>query len=463
MAIGISLHLGLNEVDSHHYGSALALGGCHNDAQDMTRIAAARGYQTTTLLDRAATAVRLLDELRLASERLSSGDTLLLTYAGHGAQVRDEDADETDGYDETWVLFDRMLLDDELYTAISKFRAGVRILMVSDSCHSGSVARRRADESGQRFRTPAEFDFGNRVWREHGDRYRAVARELPDDPRAAIQSACILLSGCQDDELSADGNENGLFTNKLKEVWGNGRFREGLRAFWQRIRARMPGNQRPAFLALGKARTFERQRPFTIDAEKGSNRIETGAVTSRRYQPDYLGNWAEVSGELERRLPDWKPPAIIQHLVPSSPLAVPAESSLVGVSLVDSALGRAAAGPAIVRPFVWGFHIEISSEGLHSFIGVADPINSIAESIGPVTGPAAPFVAIAAAFVAGALRLLKELDKGNGVYISMSWFAPGIFIPTSVPGNRRRPAQVPSPGRGDSMKSSCPAALGESS
>jgi hypothetical protein len=50
-----------------------------------------------------------------------------------------------------------------------------------------------------------------------------------------------------------------------------------------------------------------------------------------------------------------------------------------------------------------------------------------------VTGPAAPFIAIAAVFIAGALGLLKSLDQGYGVYISMSWFAPGIFVPTPVP------------------------------
>lgn len=39
---------------------------------------------------------------------------------------------------------------------------------------------------------------------------------------------------------------------------------------------------------------------------------------------------------------------------------------------------------------------------------------------------------IAAVFIAGALRLLRELDQGRGVYISMSWFAAGAFVPTTV-------------------------------
>ncbi|QSQ14532.1 hypothetical protein [Myxococcus landrumensis] len=43
-----------------------------------------------------------------------------------------------------------------------------------------------------------------------------------------------------------------------------------------------------------------------------------------------------------------------------------------------------------------------------------------------MTGPAASFVSLAAAFLAGALQLLRNLDKGNGVYLSMSWFVPGV-------------------------------------
>ena len=43
--------------------------------------------------------------------------------------------------EETWVLYDRQLVDDELYKIWSKFKPGVRILVLSDSCHNGTVTR----------------------------------------------------------------------------------------------------------------------------------------------------------------------------------------------------------------------------------------------------------------------------------------------------------------------------------
>ncbi len=127
------------------------------------------------------------------------------------------------------------------------------------------------------------------------------------------------------------------------------------------------------------------------------------------------GNWAEVRDELNRRFPD---------------LGLSAMESSVDPE--EAATPRAAKGKPIVRTYFWGFHIEVSSQGLGNFLSVAQPVNAIVAAIGPVTGPAAPFILAAAGFVAGALKLLKNLDHGQGVYISMSWISPGVFIPTTV-------------------------------
>jgi hypothetical protein len=92
-----------------------------------------------------------------------------------------------------------------------------------------------------------------------------------------------------------------------------------------------------------------------------------------------------------------------------------------------------AKGGTVVRAFWWGFHIQISHEDLQAFLGGAGTVNTIVDMIGgSIPSPAQPFIKLAAAFVAGALGLLGGLDHGRGVYVSMSWFAPGIFVPTSV-------------------------------
>ena len=62
----------------------------------------------------------------------------MLSDSGHGGQVPDKNDDEPDAQDETWCLYDGELLDDETYSLLSELSEGVRILVFSDSCHSGT-------------------------------------------------------------------------------------------------------------------------------------------------------------------------------------------------------------------------------------------------------------------------------------------------------------------------------------
>jgi hypothetical protein len=90
-------------------------------------------------------------------------------------------------------------------------------------------------------------------------------------------------------------------------------------------------------------------------------------------------------------------------------------------------------GGTTVRGDWWGFQIMVSHEDLDVFLATAVPLSAItATLVAGLWPPAAPFIAIAAAFIAGALALLKSLDRGRGVCISMSWFAAGVFVPTTV-------------------------------
>src|SRR5262249_41436655 len=111
-------------------------------------------------------------------------------------------------------------------------------------------------------------------------------------------------------------------------------------------------------------------------------------------------------------------------------VAVPSLDDFLNGLRAPPVIGR---GGTAVRAFWWGLHIPISHQDLQTFPSAADFINTIVGTIGgSVPSPAAPFIRLAAAFIAGALGLLSSLDHGSGVYISMSWFAPGVFVPTSM-------------------------------
>jgi hypothetical protein len=84
---------------------------------------------------------------------------------------------------------------------------------------------------------------------------------------AKTKAAVILISGCQDNQTSLDGDHNGAFTEQLLRVWDAGRFRpkDGTYInFYAAIKAGLPSTQTPNFFTLGPAGRFSRQRPFTV-------------------------------------------------------------------------------------------------------------------------------------------------------------------------------------------------------
>lgn len=119
--------------------------GCADDARMLAEALRAGRVQDETdqlvLPDGLATREGFLSGLRQIAEQARPEDVVLLFYSGHGQQVPDTDTDnrELDGLDETLVLFDGSLTDDEVVRAIDPIRAGTVVLAI-DACHAGGFA-----------------------------------------------------------------------------------------------------------------------------------------------------------------------------------------------------------------------------------------------------------------------------------------------------------------------------------
>nr|AYM52725.1 peptidase C14 caspase catalytic subunit p20 [Archangium disciforme] len=286
MAQGYSLNIGLNSVDPAHYaGWDGALMACEADAEDMELIARAQSFSTVRkVLTKEATRERVLKELDEAARVLQAGDLFLLSYSGHGGQLPDRNNDEADAQDETWVLYDGELIDDEIHAALSRLRQGVRVFMLSDSCHSGTVSRMAyaalrntgslemlADavldtEAAERRFKDMPVGIALRTYRNNKAMYDDIMAALPkEDPKSTMKATVLLISGCQDNQLSSDGTFNGLFTANLLRVYNAGKFRGSHRTFHRRIVRRMPPLQSPNYSLVGiPSREFERQTPFKV-------------------------------------------------------------------------------------------------------------------------------------------------------------------------------------------------------
>ena len=289
MAKAISIHIGLNAVDPRHYtGWSGDLLACEFDAKDMAAIAHAAGMTSTLLLTKEATRKNVLAAVRAASKTLKSGDLLFVTYSGHGGQIDDVSGEEEDNKDETWCLYDSELIDDEVFLELSRIVAGVRVLVLSDSCHSGTVVRARVPEGSPAGRSKMmPPSVAMRTYLEHQAFYdklqhdvaeaagkasvptsdSALARVAVSKRLTAIANGCkasvILISGCQDNQTSLDGDHNGAFTEQLLRVWNRGAFKGNYAKFHAAIKARMPRTQVPNLFTLGPVGKLLTERPFT--------------------------------------------------------------------------------------------------------------------------------------------------------------------------------------------------------
>ncbi|MGW1767365.1 caspase family protein [Streptomyces sp. NPDC002073] len=284
MPTGLSLHIGLNSVDPSKYGGwAGRLRACENDARDMADLARGVGFGGTTLMTSEGTVKNVTAELRKAATRLKKGDIFLFTYSGHGGQVPDAPGPdvEEDDFDETLVLFDRQMLDDELYAEFQRFEEGVRIVSLLDSCHSGSgiesvseILSPAAMEAQFGTSDPDQLEAGFRampllrqteIYERDKDFFLQLQQDLKSANGNGRKPTALLISGCQDNQFSMDGSQNGAFTGALLDVWSNGSFRGGYRQFHRAIQRKLPVTQSPNLYLTGEpGAEFLDQKPFTV-------------------------------------------------------------------------------------------------------------------------------------------------------------------------------------------------------
>jgi hypothetical protein len=264
-----SLSIGLNFVDPAGYdGWDGKLAACEKDADDMFAIANAQGYAAQVLKREKATSAAVLAALANAAKTVKAGEHFFLTYSGHGGQVPDTNGDEPDHYDETWCLYDRMLLDDELYAMFGRFAPGARIFVLSDSCHSGSVTRevfrpRNAEMRGEQAPKWLPLAKSEQIYKNRQAMFDSIQQLAGPAEKGTVRACVLLISGCRDNEVSYDGPVNGAFTTQVLKAWNKGAFKGNYRLFQEQVTAGLAGQQHPQYFLAGTVdKGFERMKPF---------------------------------------------------------------------------------------------------------------------------------------------------------------------------------------------------------
>ena len=155
-----ALCIGIN----NYPGTQMDLQGCV-DANDWAAALAERGFKVAKLLDEQATKAAMVAAMNDLIGKAGKSDSLVITYSGHGTYQPDEDGDEADGLDEALCPYDLQtngaaLVDDEIRAIFGARKAGARLVLISDSCHSGTVTRAAKAENDADTR-PRFMPMGN--------------------------------------------------------------------------------------------------------------------------------------------------------------------------------------------------------------------------------------------------------------------------------------------------------------
>lgn len=253
-----SLSIGINDYP----GTGSDLAGCVNDALAWKKELHQRGFNwQDELLNEKAFRKAMTDAISDVVVSTQPGDLTVITYSGHGTWVPDTDGDEPDGRDEALCPWDidsgEVLTDDYLYSIFCEIPDGAKVIFISDSCHSGSVARRAPRDYYKgpftsmpkpylsptvKFMPPAMH------LTEEGIKMAERLERSPAKARSR-ETPVLLMAGCQDNEYSYDsffdGKPCGAFTHVA--LWTLGQLGPGTTylEWYQEIRKYLPYDQYP--------------------------------------------------------------------------------------------------------------------------------------------------------------------------------------------------------------------------
>ncbi|MBL0273736.1 MAG: caspase family protein [Chitinophagaceae bacterium] len=145
------------------------LDGCVNDARSIQSIVVSKfqfnAAKVDTLFNEAAGRAAILKKMDELLAKSQPNDIAFIYYAGHGSQVPNSLAKEADKKDESMVPGDTWkegvedIRDKELAKIFNNFiDKGVKLTVIMDCCHSGSLSRGPVSPAKFRFIEEAKYD-----------------------------------------------------------------------------------------------------------------------------------------------------------------------------------------------------------------------------------------------------------------------------------------------------------------
>jgi len=256
-----ALNIGVAKVDETHYQHKLApLACCETDAIFFNQLGSFLKYDKQKLLiNETATVAQVTETITDYSKALVAGDLCIITYSGHGAKMVDLDGDEDTLTDKTWCLYDRQLIDDELPHLWKLFKKGVHVLVLLDSCHSGTAIKGFTEEQ------PKILKNSKSIFLENKALYLDIIKQ-EKVKESEVQCSVLLVAACQDNEEALSGTPLSYFTRIfLKALCQQNNALNNYKSLFQLVNEQSTREKeiRPNYLPYGQSTTFfDSTKPF---------------------------------------------------------------------------------------------------------------------------------------------------------------------------------------------------------
>lgn len=197
-----ALSVGVNNYENDRQNK---LNGCVADAEDVLSACtnSVKGMWSPgncqCLCDSEARKSAVRAQFNAIAAQAQSGDTVLYYQSSHGG-------------DDCICLYDAEYYDYELAEDLLAFRTGVRVVVVLDTCHSGSMFKGAGEDSES-----GPWDFAASV-QAYMDEMQTV---LTKGAKSAAASGPSVgwVTACDDDQLSVEVGKRGWFTKPFVQAW----------------------------------------------------------------------------------------------------------------------------------------------------------------------------------------------------------------------------------------------------
>ena len=275
-----ALCVGVNNYENDRQNK---LNGCVPDAEDVLSACTndVKGMWSPKncycLCDSEATRTDVRSRFQSIASAAKSGDMVLYYHSSHGG-------------DDCICLYDAEYYANQFAEDLMRFATGVRVVVVLDTCHSGSMFKGddEADESGP-------WDFAASV-QAHMAEMQAV---LTKGAKSAAASGPSVgwVTACDDDQTSLEVNKRGKFTKPFVAAWkddatdANG---DGYNDFKEMFNVAAP-------MATDTARA-----PQTMN----ESLLRSVAAWEVSYHPPATDKWLEESVDMRLSTGTWSEPVV---------------------------------------------------------------------------------------------------------------------------------------------------------